>query len=512
MFAHKIIPFDEASKLFYRLRQEGRKIVQCHGTFDLVHPGHIYHLEEARALGNTLVITITGENYVNKGPGRPYFNDAIRAKSLAALESVDYVVVVPFPAAIEAIECIKPHIYCKGREYESKESDVTGNIHDDILTVKKHGGELHYIGSVVFSSSKLINEHFDHIPAAVKEYCHSLAEHCSPDEFRSTIENFSQLRVLVIGDIIIDRYSYLKVQGLTSKNRILSGRFVSEETQAGGALAIQRHIAQFTEHVDLIGLLGTEPWVDNFMRSYLPQEHDYCLRDETFTTIVKQRFVEPTCEGKELSKLFSVNYIAANPPEEALVERIVKQLQASLEQYDLVVVADFGHGIMSESVRRLVESKAKFMALNCQTNSNNHGFNIISRQYQRADCFSLDEQELLLSCAQRHINHGEELQKLKKKFGANYAWLTRGSIETIGIKSKEAPSIISPFEHRIVDTVGAGDAFYAVTALAACQHLSAQLSTFIGQLAGAQAVRIVGNSQPISKAGLLKAGMALLNF
>ena len=178
----------------------------------------------------------------------------------------------------------------------------------------------------------------------------------------------------------------------------------------------------------------------------------------------------------------------------------------------MIVVADFGHGIMSEPVRRLVESKAAFMSLNCQTNSNNHGFNIISHQYQRADCFSLDQQELLLSCAQRHIDFGEELQKLKKKLGSTYAWLTRGSIETIGLKSNEPASIITPFENRIVDTVGAGDAFYAVTSLAACQQLSAQLTTFIGQLAGAQAVRIVGNNTPISKAALLKAGMALLNF
>lgn len=512
MSAHKIIPFEKAPELFARLRQEGHKIVQCHGTFDLVHPGHIYHLEEARELGDLLVITITGEHHVNKGPGRPYFNDTLRAKNLAALESVDYVVVVPFPAAVEAIECVCPHIYCKGREYESAEIDVTGNIHDDIATVQKYGGEVHYIGSVVFSSSKLINEHFDHIPAEVKEFCHTLASECPPDKFREIIEKFSQLRVLVIGDIIIDRYSYLKVQGLTSKNRILSGRFINEETQAGGALAIQRHIAQFTNHVDLFGLLGREPWVDDFIRSYLPKKHDRCLRDENFTTIIKQRFVEPICEGKELSKLFAINFIDAKPPKEVLVQRILEQLEDLLPQYDLIVVADFGHGIMSEMVRRFVESKAKFMALNCQTNSNNHGFNIISRQYQRADCFSLDQQELLLSCAQQHIDFEKELQKLKKKLGATYAWLTRGSIETIGLKSGEDPSIISPFENRAIDTVGAGDAFYAITALAAYQQLSGQLTTFIGQLAGAQAIRIVGNNTPISKAALLKAGMALLNF
>ncbi|HLB34118.1 MAG TPA: PfkB family carbohydrate kinase [Chthoniobacterales bacterium] len=512
MFSHKIIPFESAPALFERLRSEGHKIVQCHGTFDLVHPGHIYHLEEARELGELLVTTVTAENYVNKGPGRPYFNDAVRAKSLAALGCVDYVVIIPFPTAVEAITCVKPDIYCKGEEYQSSDADVTGNINDDIATVKNYGGEIRYIGSVVFSSSKLINEHFDHIPHSVKEYCHSLATHCTPNEFRAAIDSFSGLKVLVIGDIIFDRYSYLRIQGLTSKNRILSGRFLHEETQAGGALAIQRHIAQFTDQVDLLGLLGTEPWVDDLMRSYLPEPHDHCLRDETFTTIIKQRFVEPTGEGKELSKLFSVNYIEPNPPSSSLIECVIEKLRDRIHHYDLIVVADFGHGTMAKAVRRLVEKEAPFMALNCQTNSNNHGFNIISCQYTRADCFSLDEQELLLSCAQRHIDFIGELKKLKKKLHARYAWLTRGAIETIGIKTDQPSSIINPFENRVIDTIGAGDAFFSVASLAACRNLSAPLSTFIGQLAGAQAVRIVGNSEPISKTALLKAGMALLNF
>src|SRR5476649_2217598 len=117
MFSHKILEFGSAGATLDPLRAQKKKIVQCHGTFDLIHPGHIYHLEEARSYGDLLVVTITAEKYVNKGPGRPYFNDALRAKSMAALGCVDYVILVPFPAAIEAIACVRPHVYCKGREY-----------------------------------------------------------------------------------------------------------------------------------------------------------------------------------------------------------------------------------------------------------------------------------------------------------------------------------------------------------------------------------------------------------
>ena len=163
-------------------------------------------------------------------------------------------------------------------------------------------------------------------------------------------------------------------------------------------------------------------------------------------------------------------------------------------------------------MRKLVQEKSHFLALNCQTNSNNHGFNIISRQYQRANCFSLDQQELLLSCGHRHIDYAKELETLRHHFCADYAWLTRGATETIGINSSGRAGRCLPLERIVTDTVGAGDAFFAIAALGAAQHLPIELTVFLGQLAGAQAVRIVGNSQPISKTKLLKSGMAMLNF
>jgi bifunctional ADP-heptose synthase (sugar kinase/adenylyltransferase) len=195
-----------------------------------------------------------------------------------------------------------------------------------------------------------------------------------------------------------------------------------------------------------------------------------------------------------------------------VVDKVLSQVEAVVANYDLVVVADFGHGLLMEPVRRLLEAKAPFLALNCQTNSNNHGFNIINRQYRRADCFSLDEQELLLSCARRNLDFIKELENLKNELSASAAWLTRGAVETIGLKTGESPALLIPMETRVLDTVGAGDAFFSVAALAARVGLSSELSVFIGQLAGAQAVRIVGNRDPISKSALLKSGMTLLNL
>jgi cytidyltransferase-like protein len=508
----KIIAFPDARLHFERLRADGKKIVHCHGTFDMVHPGHIVHFEEAKALGDLLVVTITGEKHVNKGPGRPYFNDALRSRWLAALGCVDYVVIIPFAAAVEAIECVRADYYCKGREYENQANDVTGNIADDVAAVKRCGGEMRYVGSIIFSSTRLLNDHFDPYPADVKNFCQDVARHCSATKFREIVENFSSLRVLVVGDIIFDKYTTLAVQGLTSKNRILSGRHVSDEMQAGGALAVFRHLREFTPHVKLISLAGNEPWLDAELGQYMQPHEQELVRSDEFTTIVKQRFVEPRHEGKELSKLFSVNYINKRAPAEALQYQVLERVADQIDAFDLVLVMDFGHGLMEDLVRVYVQQRAKFLAVNCQTNSNNHGFNILTRRYSRADAFSLDQAEMNLAVGRRDIDFGKELTALAGQLNSRYAWLTRGVTETLGRNCQKELCACAPFERTVVDTLGAGDAFCAAASLAAVSGLPLTLATFMGQLAGAQAVKIVGNSEPIRKAKFLKAGQSMLAF
>ena len=124
-----------------------------------------------------------------------------------------------------------------------------------------------YTGSVVFSSSRLLNSHFSNYSVGTK----NLISRCqgstySLNKIREIVDEFSTLKVLVLGDIIFDKYSTVSVQGLTSKNRILSSLFQDESLQAGGAFAIFRHIREFTHNVKLMSLAGKEPWVEKLLR------------------------------------------------------------------------------------------------------------------------------------------------------------------------------------------------------------------------------------------------------
>ena len=512
MSAAKIISFEAAPALFKKLRAARKRIVQSHGIFDLIHPGHILHLEEARSLGDVLVVTLTADKFVKKGPGRPIFKEQLRLRSLAAMSCVDYVVLVPFTGAVEAIKCVRPHIYCKGQDYADPDFDTEGTIPTELAAVKSVGGQARFIGAIKYSSTKLLNQHFDHLSTPVKAFCESLAMRHNRKQFVHAVNSFAGLKVLVVGDTIFDRYSSVKVQGLTSKNKIISGRFLREETQCGGALAVFRHVKQFARSVKYVSLVGHEPWAQKQLRNHVAPGEDCTVRDAGFTTIIKQRFVEPLVEGAEMSKLFAVNFIDAQPPSEKILRQLEKKLLAEIRKADVVLLLDFGHGMMQAHLRELVQDKAKFLALNCQTNSNNHGFNIINRQYQRADAFTLDENEIMLAIGRRDVGFQKELAALKKSFRASYSWLTRGSVQTIGLHDREAACLCPPLERDVVDTIGAGDAFFSVAALAAVHGLPVDLATFLGQLAGAQAVKIVGNAEPISKPTLLKSGISLLNF
>jgi rfaE bifunctional protein nucleotidyltransferase chain/domain len=155
----KIIVIEDIVKIISRLKAEGKKIVHCHGCFDLMHPGHIKYFQAARKMGDILVVTVTPDVYINKGPGRPVFNETLRSESIAALECVNYVSLNKWPTAEETLRLLKPDIYVKGQEFENLD-DKTGKIQKEYEVIKEIGAELRFTHEIVFSSTKLLSEYF----------------------------------------------------------------------------------------------------------------------------------------------------------------------------------------------------------------------------------------------------------------------------------------------------------------------------------------------------------------
>jgi rfaE bifunctional protein nucleotidyltransferase chain/domain len=156
----KIVEFEELEETLRDQKSRGRKIVHCHGCFDLMHPGHIKYFQAAKDMGDVLVVTVTPDVYVDKGQGRPVFDQGLRVDSIAALECVDYVAINKWPTAEETLRLLRPDIYVKGQEFEKLE-DKTGKIQKEYKVLKEIGAEMRFTHEIVFSSTELLEKYFD---------------------------------------------------------------------------------------------------------------------------------------------------------------------------------------------------------------------------------------------------------------------------------------------------------------------------------------------------------------
>ena len=170
------------------------KIALCHGVFDLVHPGHVIHLQQAKQMADVLVVSITAAEFVRKGPERPYFDDDMRLKVLEALECVDYVMLSEGYTVDDIVESVEPDLYIKGEEYEKENEDITGKIAVERELVERHGGKLAFTTGQVFSSTKLINTALSGLPDDVIRFMEEFVTKYSMKDIKQYAEKAKKHR------------------------------------------------------------------------------------------------------------------------------------------------------------------------------------------------------------------------------------------------------------------------------------------------------------------------------
>lgn len=495
----KIIAIDSLSAITADLKKNGKKIAHCHGCFDLMHLGHIKHFEAAKQAADVLIVTITPDRFVNKGPGRPVFNELHRMEAIAALQCVDYVALNKWETAVETIKIVKPDLYVKGQDYKNASDDITGNIGYEEEAVKTVGGKFYITEEVQFSSSKLINAHFSPLSDTVQSFLADFKTKHSAEAIIDEIEKLKDAKVLVIGDTIIDEYHYCKPLGKSSKSPTISSVYLRGESYAGGVLAIANHLSQFAGKVEMITCLGEENTQLELIQDKLsPAIESKFFYRKNAPTPTKRRYLD-----KYLNiKLFEVTFMNDSYIEQELETSMIAYLERVLPQYDMVMIADFGHGLISPNIIKFLEKSGKYLAVNAQTNSNNYGFNYITK-YSRADYISIDEKELRLPFGDNYGKVEPLIEKLKAITHAGLIQITlgqEGSVLYYDNKFAKAPA----FASAVKDSVGAGDAVLSVTALCALKKVSPEVIAFVGNSVGSLAVEIIGNEHPVYKKDLTK--------
>jgi rfaE bifunctional protein nucleotidyltransferase chain/domain len=500
----RILSFAELKSL--RTRFPKKKIVHCHGVFDLFHYGHLLHLRSARMYGDILVVTVTPDRFVNKGPGRPVYSDQQRAVMIASLDFVDFVAVNASATAVDPIRALRPHVYVKGPDYRDKQKDITGGILAEEDAVRAGGGRLVFTQDPVQSSTELINRYFSRWDDDQRGAIETVRRSVGADETLRLIDALAKTRVLVVGEPIVDSYVFCQAEAVSSKSPTVSARFLSQEDHAGGSLAIANHLASLGCEVTLMITHGGEPYFESLLKSKLYKRVRliaHALKD--VPTPRKTRFLTPfrTQHVFELTNLRHDQW-ARNDPD-GFSRRMIKEARTN----DLVIVADFGHGLFEGQALDAVSRIRKFVALNVQTNSGNLGFNMFTK-HGDYDYLSIDERECRLAMHDRVTPVLDLARKAVRERIRRPTSITLGSGGSVFFDSKRREHRSPIFFKDAVDTTGAGDAYFTITSLLARHNAPAPLIPFIGNCFAGLKTRMLGNKAAVSKIDLVRTVSSML--
>lgn len=414
----KLKSIEQLADLLDSFRAGRRTTVHCHGVFDLLHIGHIGYLQKAKELGDILVVTVTSDRFVNKGPHRPAFDERLRVAAIAALECVDYVALNRWPTATEAIELLKPDIYAKGAEFRDHK---TPELEREEAAAAAAGTRIEFIEGTTSSSSFLINRYLSSFNDDTEQYLQWFKGEHTADEIIELLNRARALKVLVVGEAIIDEYYSCETLGRSSKAPIVVTRYESHQRFAGGALAVANHLAGFCGEVGLLSMLGEKDREEDWIHAQLRENVSPTFIDKGGApTIVKRRYRESYFG----IPLFAINFLNDDPLTEQESSSLCETLKQMIHQYDAVVVADYGHAMLGEPAVRILCDESRFLAVNTQSNAANVGFHTISK-YPRADYVSLAEQELELECRTRSRSGADVARRwaeVVREYDLRHSW------------------------------------------------------------------------------------------
>ena len=310
------------------------------------------------------------------------------------------------------------------------------------------------------------------------------------------------MKVLVVGDAIIDEYQYVNILGQTGKGYNLVGEIQDNEKFLGGSLIIANNIAEFSDNVVLLTGIGKECKNADFIEQNLRKNINFKkINFENFPTLIKKRYL--LRDGNHLEKFFETYSSNIDLLNDENTLEIQNFLSENINNYDLVLICDFGNGFINSKIKDSLVKTNSFLALNTQINSGNRGFNVITH-YKKADYISINEAELRLAAHDRKTSISDIAVNMLKIMHSTNISITRGTKGVISFNKNDIQEIIPSFNSNSIDRVGAGDSYFALSSLMLSNRNDMLLSSFLGSLAAALKVQYVGNKFSINKIDLCK--------
>jgi len=488
-YGHKIKTAEELRRII-GARPRAKKVIMCHGVFDVVHPGHLRHLLYAKSKADVLVTSITADVHISKGQYRPHVPQALRALNLAAFEIVDYVVIDTNATPIQNIALLQPDFFAKGYEYTA--SGLPPKTHEEVVALQKYGGEVIFTpGDIVYSSSKLI----DLAPPSIRdEKLLTLMEGqgLTFAALRSALEKLDRFRVHVVGDTIVDSYTRTAMIGGQTKTPTMSVLYEGRDDYIGGAAIVAEHLRAAGAQVVFSTILGNDALKD-FVLEGLRARGVVCreIIDQTRPTTNKNAIV---AGGYRLLKLDTLD-------NRSISDEILERLGAAIrtEKSDALVFSDFRHGIFNRrTIPQLIAAipQGVFRVADSQVASRwgniteFKDFDLITPNEREAR-FALGDQDSGVRPLASALYDTARCKTLILKLGERGVLTCRSADH----ESLDSYIVVDSFAERVVDAVGAGDALLAYATLGKLATGSDAVATILGSIAAACECELDGNVQ-----------------
>jgi rfaE bifunctional protein kinase chain/domain/rfaE bifunctional protein nucleotidyltransferase chain/domain len=488
----KILTLRDVVELRDRLRQGGKRLVQCHGCFDVVHPGHIRYLKFAKTLGDVLLVSVSADEVVDKGHDRPYIPEDLRMENLAALEFVDFVCLSEGTWAGPILEAVQPDVFVKGREYENQDDPRFAR---EKSLVERYGGKVVFgSGDVVFSSTEIIRRQGETIGL----YQHQIEAFCRRHSvsFRSLetlIAEFSDLRILVLGDPILDRYVFCESASVAQETPIISVSQVEDVDFVGGAATIASQMAAMGAKVTLVTVESDDP----LFARYSAILEDRGVRLEAVQADGRPLFVKTRYLVEE-QKLLKVNQGPSTPISTQATESLITLLRDEMDDHDALVATDFGYGLfgprLSGELSHLSGEKGRPFFADVSTSGQ---ANLM--KFSRPALVTPTETELRFALADMESGLVVVAKQYLDRSGAGEVVVTLGRRGCVsfarpgGGETRLRAAFLPALGDLTVDPVGAGDLFLSGVVLSKLSGATTPVATYVGSSLATVGVTRLGN-------------------
>ena len=480
-YEHKIKSVDALQSIIGDFANREKKVVMCHGTFDIVHPGHIRHLLYAKTKGDILLASLTSDTHISKANMRPYVPETLRALNLAAFEMVDYVIVDNNPKPLDSIRKLKPNVFCKGYEY-FKDNKLPPHTLEEKHIVESYGGNMIFTpGDIVYSSSHLIETNRPNL-AIDKLMLLMEAENLTINDLQSTLAKFSGLKVHVVGDTIVDSLTKCTMIGGMTKTPTMSVRYEDRDDYTGGAAIVAKHLRAAGAEVTFTTLLGDDKWkkviLDDLEGSDIKVN---AIIDKSKPTVNKNAIV---VNNYRLLKIDTLD-------NSCISNDVLMQFITSIQntRSDVVIFSDFRHGVFSKNtVGLLINAIPNNVLKVADSQVASRWGNIL--EFQNFDLITPNEREVRFALGDQDTVIRPLGSELYQKANCNTMILKmgkRGAMVFRNNNTNDSRSFftLDSFCKNVVDPVGAGDALLAYSSLALAINNCPVISSILGSFAAA---------------------------